>query len=157
MLKMSLVRSIALGIGLMVAACTASDPVGPWDGEYSYGTAGGHTAGGSPVTMELTLTIKKSGADETCLLNVAGFQTDERMVCTLTDKGNKLEIRFKSYDDKSLLKIPYEVGGVLFSLEKAEGKDKKIRYVPHWAAYVPFEKDSGIANEANEGDFEKTK
>ncbi len=91
---MILMRYFVLGIGLLVSACMADDTVNPWYGEYFYETAGGHTAGGSPIVMELTLTIKKSGLGESCLFQAVGFQTYKKIVCTLTGNSDKLEVRF---------------------------------------------------------------
>ncbi len=140
---MKLLRYFVLGIGLIVSACMANNAVGPWDGEYQFAGLGGETGGGSPIMMDITLTIKKSGSDGYCLLHADGFQTTDRIVCALTDTGNKLDVRFKSYEDGKILNghnvAVYKVGEVLLVLEKAEGKDKKTRYIPHWASYVPFD------------------
>lgn len=140
---MTFLRFFVLAIGLMVAACTTSAATGPWDGEYQFAGLGGETGGGSPIMMDITLTIKKSGSDGYCFLYADGFQTTDRIVCSLTDNGNKLEVKFKSYEDGKILNghnvAVYKVGEILFVLEKKEGKDKKIRYIPHWASYVPFD------------------
>jgi len=140
---MTVVRYFVLAIGLMVSACTANEAVGPWDGDYQFAGLGGETGGGSPIMMEITLNIKKSGSDKSCKLHIQGFQKDETIFCSTIDSDNKLEIRFKTYDDGRILNAydveRYKVSEILFSLEKAEGKDKKIRYIPHWASYVPFD------------------
>jgi hypothetical protein len=147
-MKMKMLQAIVLGASLIATACTANDSLSPWHGEYLYETAAGHTAGGSPITMELTLTIKKSALSESCLFQAVGFQTYKKIVCTLAGNGDNLEVKFKNYEEGTLLK-KYKAGEVLFVLEKSDGKDNKTRYVPHWAAYQPFGKDSGIENEGS--------
>ncbi|MBI3561064.1 MAG: hypothetical protein HY080_05040 [Gammaproteobacteria bacterium] len=136
---MKLMRLIVLGIGSIVMACVASDSVNLWHGEYFYESAGGHTAGGSPITMEMTLTINKPEADDACLFHAVGFQTDMTIVCTVTASDNKLEVKFKKYGEASFLMIEYKIGEVLFSLEKVAVKGKESRYVPHWVSYEPFD------------------
>lgn len=140
---MTMVRYFVLAVGLMIAACTANETVGPWDGEYQFAGLGGKTGGGSPIMMEIILTINKSGSNEYCKLHMQGFQKDEIIFCLLTGSDNKLEVKFKTYGDGRVLNAydveRYKVGEVLFVLEKAEGKDKKTRYIPHWASYVPFD------------------
>lgn len=141
---MQFIRYITLFFGLMVAACSAVSSVGPWDGEYRFSGLGGETGGGSPIMMDITLTIKNSASNASCSLNATGYQTFDRIICSTTDKGSKLEVKFKSYDDGKILygddKIEqYKVGQVLFVLEKVQGEDNITRYVPHWAAYVPFD------------------
>jgi Family of unknown function (DUF5991) len=140
---MKLLRYMVLGIGLMASACMANDPVSPWLGEYQFEGHGGNTAGGSPIMMEITLTISKPGSNDSCKLHMQGFQKDETIFCTTTGTDSKLDVRFKTYDDGRIVNAydvaRYKVSEVLFSLEKTDGKDKKTRYVPHWAAYVPFD------------------
>lgn len=153
---MSLMRSIALVMGLMIAACVGNDAIGQWDGEYQYSAYGGQTGGGSPITMRLTLTIKKFSSNGSCLLHAAGFQTLETIVCTATENGKKLDVNFKSYDDGRVLNgydvARYKVGELLFTLEEVEGKNKEIRYVPRWASYMVFDDMSKVKEY-----FKKTK
>lgn len=153
--NISLVRYFILSIGLLISACSGNDAVGQWDGEYTYNAFGGHTGGGSPITMKMTL-IKQSRVDKSCLLHVVGFQRLETIICTTTDHGNKLEIKFKSYDDGRIVNAidvsVYKVGDTLFVLERSEAKDMKPRYMPRWVSYMVFD-DMSKANEP----FEKTK
>lgn len=145
---MKSIRYFALCIGLMATACAANNSASPWNGEYIYEAYGGRTTGGSPIVIEMTLTIKKNGSDESCLLHADGFQRLDRIVCTTSEMGNKLEVRFKSYTDGRILNsidlAIYKSGEALFVLEKTEGKDKVIRYVPHWASYMVFDDMSKV-------------
>ena len=137
------VHYFILCLVFLTVACAADSSASPWNGEYVYEAYGGHTFGGSPITIRMTLTIKKNGSDESCLLRADGFQRLDRIVCATSKQDNKLEVKFKSYTDgRSVNAIDiaiYKVGEVLFILEKVEGKDKQTRYVPHWASYVVFD------------------
>lgn len=138
-MPMKSVRYFALCLGLLGVACAADNSVSPWSGEYFYEAYGGRTAGGSAIIVEVLLTIKKNGS---CLLHADGFQRLDRIVCTTSEKGNKLDIKFKSYDGYDFAR--YKVGELLFVLEKVQGKDKKIRYVQHWASFSAFDDVSKV-------------
>ena len=140
---MKIIYAAVLGVSLMATACTADTSVNPWQGEYQFSGLGGETAGGSPIMMEITLTINSPGSGNPCLFHAVGFQTLETIFCSTSVGGRKLDIKFKSYDDGRILNgydvARYKVGEVLFSLEKEKGKDNITRYITHWASYVPFD------------------
>ncbi|MBI3562882.1 MAG: hypothetical protein HY080_14320 [Gammaproteobacteria bacterium] len=140
---MTYLRSVILGMGLVIASCMAGEPSSVWYGEYHFAGLGGETGGGSPIVMDITLNIHTPGPNDACNVHMIGIQKDETIFCTTTANDSKIDIRFKTYDDGRILNgydvARYKVGEILFSLEKAVGKDKKILYIPHWASYVPFD------------------
>ncbi|MBI3561065.1 MAG: hypothetical protein HY080_05045 [Gammaproteobacteria bacterium] len=93
--------------------------------------------------MDITLIISKSDSKTPCVFHAVGIQTDETIFCSTNANQNLIELKFKSFENGKVLNDHgvelYKVGSVLFSLEKAVGKDKKILYIPHWASYVPFD------------------
>jgi hypothetical protein len=77
---MKMLQAIVLGTSLLATACTANESISPWVGEYVYETAAGQTAGGSPITMQLTLTVKNTGLNDACRFKAEGFQTYKKIV-----------------------------------------------------------------------------
>lgn len=155
-MMMKSIRYFVLCIVLLAGACAADNSASPWNGEYLYEAYGGQTFGGSPITIKMVLTIKKNGSKESCLLHADGFQRLDRIICTTDEKGNKLEVKFKSYSDGRTVNAIdleiYKVGSTLLTLEKLEGKNKEIRYVPRWGSYTVFDDMSKVKE-----DFKKTK
>lgn len=79
------------------AAIAAPAPSG-WDGRYVYEEYAGRTAGGSPIMVTWTLTIRPGH----CSIHAEGYQTFEDLRCGTTAKGNTLAVRWISYADGSL-------------------------------------------------------
>lgn len=150
---MKTLRSLIVAFGLL-AACVEATPAGPWDGEYTYGGYGGRTAGGSAIMMKITVSINDPKFEQACVLQALGFQTDERIFCATTAKGDALEVRFKSYSDGGTANEfgneIYKVGEVLLTLQRP--KDQKNEYAVRWGSYVPFDDMSQAKNY-----FEKSK
>ena len=125
----------------LLAACTQATPAGSWDGEYTYGGYGGRTAGGSAISMEITVSINSPKFKQPCVLQAIGFQTEDKIFCATAIKGDALEIRFKSYGDGGTLNEfgneVYKAEEVLLTLKRP--KDRKNEYAVHWGAYVPFD------------------
>lgn len=59
--------------------CTANDDVkiGPWDGEYVYGGYGGRTAGGSAITIGITVSINSPKFKQACVFQDIGIRINE--------------------------------------------------------------------------------
>lgn len=140
---MKSIRYFFLCVVLLIGACAAANSDSPWSGEYLYEAYGGQTFGGSPITIQMTLALKRNGSMESCLLSADGFQRLDRIICTTSDKDSQLEVKFKSYaDGRTVNAIDleiYKVGETLFTLEKVKAKNKEIHYVPHWASYTVFD------------------
>lgn len=155
-MMMKSIHYLVLCFVLLADADAADNLASAWSGEYRYEAYGGQTFGGSPITINMALTIKKSGSKESCLLHADGFQRLDRIICTANEKGNKLEVKFKSYSDGRTVNAIdleiYKVGETLFTLEKVEGKNKEIRYVPRWGSYMVFDDMSKVKEY-----FKKTK
>lgn len=128
----------------LTTACVASGGESAWNGEYTSYVSGGQTRGGSPIMMNITLTIDKHISAETCKIELSGFQTYESIFCTTALNNDRLVVMFKSHQDGRLVNradvMVYKVGDILFSLDQGivRGKKKTIRYLAHWGAYTPF-------------------
>lgn len=85
-MNMTSVRLIVLSFCVTAIACMADSTENVWDGEYSYYASGGHTAGGSPIMVDITLKIGAQGGKESCELNADGYQTYDRILCTAVVK-----------------------------------------------------------------------
>lgn len=87
------VAALLLGVAFVASAFAA----GPWDGTYVYEQGLGKGAGGISLFVTHTLTID----GPQCRLKVEGYQTDERIRCKATVKGDRLEVSFVSFRDGS--------------------------------------------------------
>ena len=156
---MMLIRVLLLGTFMIATACMAGGTENEWYGEYSYFSSGGQTAGGSKIMLDIKLKLSKQGLNETCELDLVGYQKDETILCTTTINNNRLALQFKSYADGRMVNkydvARYRVGETLFSLEKYSAKNggKQNQYIPHWLAYTPFGSDRKNAKDY----FEKIK
>ena len=96
----------------------------PWTGTYAYqGRAGfdggGTEATGNPIMLAFTLTIGRG-----CEVAAQGYQTDARLVCTLTARsGSGVDVRYAGVvaGNEAVGLPPLEPGAVLFSLVKEPG------------------------------------
>ena len=89
-------------------------------GIHGFDECFGVTAGGSPVCFEWSIQqIDKNVA----LVNIDGFKTYERLVCSLQQNEKFLEIRFDSFVESEIQKGKNrEKGDVLFRIKK-DGSD----------------------------------
>lgn len=78
----------------------------------------GNTAGGSPICFEWSIQqINKN----TALVNVDGFQTYERLVCSLKQTENIVEVTFDSYVESEIQTDRDKIKGeVLFRIKKTD-------------------------------------
>ena len=110
---------------VFVGSLCANAMAGTWDGRYVFTDHIGHTAGGSPMSVEYVVTVTPAVA-RPCFIRMEGFQTDEELLCTARENGNKLVLDFKSYADGSVKNIHgvgvYPVGAPLLTLEWLENK-----------------------------------
>lgn len=137
---------LILSAGVHSAICLAGDTKSDWYGQYDYSAEGGHTAGGSPIWMDITLIVDKQGSKDICQISADGYQTYDRLLCTVMIGKGRLDLQFKSYEDGAILSPigveVFKVGETLFSLEKSKLKNNKnqILYLVHWGTYFSFEK-----------------
>lgn len=135
----------AITVSLMLASCGVFAVGGgsdDWVGEYSYFESAGTTVGGSPIMMNIKLTIKNDDPKSKCILEASGYQTDETLYCTASATNNTLTLFFKSFDTGSTTNEfdvePYKAGEKLFTLERKSISGKQDKFIPTWASYLPF-------------------
>lgn len=111
-------------IGLAAAPAIAQGvPPGldAWTGHYRYEWQGGRTAGGSGIVVTYDLRVSARN----CRLDIAGFQTDEHILCEIGVDATTLWVRFRSYADGKLTNrynvARYRPGQELFRLKRAGG------------------------------------
>jgi hypothetical protein len=102
-----------------------------WDGEYVYGASYGDTYGGSPIEEEYRIILDKGK----CEIEVAGYQTQEEIVCKAKAEKNSIKLLFKSYKSGELTN-PYGIavytsGEPLLGLEHVI-RDNETRLYTHW-------------------------
>ena len=100
---------------LYLFSCSGSGISLP-SGVHGFDECFGLTAGGSPICFEWSIQqIDKKLA----LVNVDGFQTYERLVCSLHQMENILEIKFDSYVESEIQTgTDREKGDVLLRIRK---------------------------------------
>lgn len=105
---------LCLGFAFVASAHAA----GPWDGTYVYEQGLGKGTGGISLFVTHTLTID----GPQCGLVAEGYQTDERIRCKATAKGDRLEVSFVSFRDGSTVNRfgvkEYEANHPLFTLAR---------------------------------------
>jgi hypothetical protein len=126
-------RAVVFPLALaFVCACGA---VEHWRGDYHYQSSAGQTLGGTPIVVSYELRV----GEQTCRLDVEGYQVSEIILCDPVDRKERLEVRFKSYADGSTTNVydvqVYQPGELLFALSKRDGK-----LVTHWKSVYPGEK-----------------
>lgn len=143
---MAILRFLVLIFCVSISSCLAGDIQSDWYGQYNYSAGSGSTAGGSPIWMDITLIVDKQGTKNICQINADGYQTYDRLLCTVVMGKDRLILQFKSYEDGAILSPigveVFKVGETLFSLEKTKEKNKKNQplYLVHWGVYFSFEK-----------------
>ena len=113
----------ALALGLLLSAGGAmAQAVDTWSGHYRYEWDGGRTAGGSSMMLTYDLRV---GSQQSCRLDITGFQTDEHILCEIGANADNLWIRFRSYADGKLVNrynvARFKPGQDLFRLRRNGG------------------------------------
>lgn len=142
---MRVIRILILFITLITTtsmAQAAFSTLTTWQGVYVYHGYGGHTEGGSPITLDMTLTISPTGD---CKLEREGFQRNDEIICSTVWKDNAVDIVFKSYPGGKIENeygiAVYKPGERLFSLYP---KGKRDGLITVWGRLKPgFEKKHG--------------
>lgn len=117
---------------LTLHACISQESF-EWEGAYLYQDQLGKTFGGSPIVIDMNLSIK---VDDSCLLVINGYQISEKIVCRAVSNPTGKQITFVSYDTGKIENEygvqQYQVGEALFSLERSQGRVLTI-----WQALKP--------------------
>ena len=112
--------------GILALAATAGSALAQgappgmdaWTGNYRYEWGGGRSAGGSGIVVTYDLRVSARA----CRLDIAGFQTDEHILCEIGADPNTLWVRFRSYADGKLTNrhnvARYRPGQELFRLRR---------------------------------------
>lgn len=112
---------IAIIFLLTSQACVSQESF-KWEGEYLYQDQLGKTVGGSPIVVDMNLSIKVDGS---CLLVNNGYQVSEKIVCKVVSNSTGKQITFVSYESGKIENEygiqQYQVGEVLFGLEQSQG------------------------------------
>ncbi|MGX5777314.1 DUF5991 domain-containing protein [Methylorubrum zatmanii] len=95
-----------------------------WQGRYRYEHAAGRTAGGTGIVVIYDLSLGPPGTRGGCVLSMAGFQTDERLLCQAQREGDGLTVTFHRYPDGRTVNTygvaVYRPGQPLFRLSRSE-------------------------------------
>lgn len=130
-LKSCIILVMCLAIAL-TSAC-AKEPISMWNGEYQYEAYLGKTASQTHVIVNYILVLDN---DNSCRLNIQGYQVDNQILCRTVTEGHDIHITFKSYADGALTNpygiAVYQPDGKLFSLKKKDGE-----IVTTWHALKP--------------------
>lgn len=128
-----IIKTVIYGFLLLPHQVNASSPAG-WDGEYVYEGVYGNTYGGSPVIEEYTVRVGKF-SEWGCDISIAGFQTDETIICEAKAEGNSLTLTFTSYDsgeDVNAYGVKiYKPGQPLLRFERSKKNGKSV-LVTRW-------------------------
>ena len=98
-LNMAATATLALSLAAAVPTAAAAAPLSTWYGRYAYSESLGRIGGSSPseapaAFVDHVLTIGRNG----CTLVSQGFQTSQRIRCTVTPQGQSAIVKFYSYD-----------------------------------------------------------
>ncbi len=111
-----------------------------WNGVYEYGYNGGATRGGSPIFVLYKLSISSAAEKASAVLDIAGFQTDQVLVCDVAGDAQELAVKFREYQNGKTENeygvAEYKVGATLFYLHIDHAKGAR-RLVTTWAAMTP--------------------
>lgn len=125
---------------LLASACQSS---AEWDGIYTFSEKLGEDPGGAAMLVEYRLELE----GERCRLQIAGYQSDSRIRCTLEAADDRAVIRFRSYGNgevKNLYGVQvYQVGEPLFTLRRPSAGSETL--VTEWGGLMPdsIEEKSG--------------
>lgn len=125
---------------LLASACQSS---ADWDGIYTFSEKLGEDPGGAAMLVEYRLELDGGH----CLLQIAGYQSDTRIRCTLESAKDRAVVSFHSYGSGEVenqygVQV-YRVGEPLFTLRRPA--DDSATLVTEWGSLVPdsIEEKSG--------------
>ena len=134
---MKRILALVASAGLLSGAAFAASP---WDGTYLFEQSIKTDSAGLKLVVNHKLTLSPDG----CRIEAEGYQTAEKILCTATPSGDKLEVFFVSYDDAQNDKEHvrnYEPNQKLFTLER-----KGDAVTTQWAGYSVNNKTFGMAS-----------
>ena len=126
-MKTHLIGTNAITLALAAAAATlpapASAQVGGWTGRYVWEENVGRQGGSDPrdsimAFITYTLSIGPGNGPTRCALNGQGFQTNKRIQCTVTPRGNSVIVKFYKYGPDNMFNQGYRPGQALFTLTR---------------------------------------
>lgn len=113
-----------------VAACQSRVE---WDGIYIFSENLGRDPAGAALQVEYRLEL----TGDSCRLEITGYMSDTRILCTLEPASAHAEVRFRSYDNGAVKNIygvqVYQVDEGLFTLLLPAGGE----LVTEWGGLVP--------------------
>lgn len=122
-----LTRKNSLGLAFAAAAVALSAPasaqVAGWTGRYVWEENVGRQGGSSPsdsiaAFITYTLSIGPGNGATGCTLNGQGFQTNKRIQCTVTPRGNTIIVKFYRFGPDNMFNDGYTRGQALFTLTR---------------------------------------
>lgn len=117
---------------LLASACQSS---ADWHGVYKFSEKLGEDPGGAAMLVEYRLELD----GDRCLLQIAGYQSDTRILCDLDAVDDTAAIRFRSYGNGEVKNIygvqVYQVGELLFVLRRPSAGSEAL--VTEWGGLVP--------------------
>ncbi|WP_315760280.1 DUF5991 domain-containing protein [Sphingomonas sp. Y38-1Y] len=118
-------KTIALTIAAAAAALPAAAPaqVAAWNGRYVWEENVGRHGGTTPqdsiaAFITYTLRVGPGNGPTGCTLNGQGFQTNKRIVCTVTPQGRSAIVKFYGYGPDNMFDDGYRRGQPLFTLTR---------------------------------------
>lgn len=117
----------SIGLTLAAIATTAPAPasaqVAAWQGRYIWeedvGRYGGPDKRDSVVAfITYTLHVGPSAGATGCRLDGQGFQTNKRILCTVTPQGRSAIVKFYDYGPDNIFDSGYRPGQPLFTLTR---------------------------------------
>ena len=124
-----------------VAAAASDAVVLRWAGSYVFEDALGEIPAGSGTRVSITYKLRIPGsASQPVTLDADGFQTEDRLRCTISGSGERIEVRFVSFADGSVKNqfgvSVYQPNDVLFTLERAKLHGSQV-VLTEWKALKP--------------------
>lgn len=121
-------KSFALALAVAAAAlpAAASAQVAGWNGRYVWEESVGRHGGNTPrdsiaAFITYTLSIGRGNGPTGCTLNAEGLQTNKRIQCTVTPRGNAAIVKFYKYGPDNMFGDGYRPGQPLFTLTRTRG------------------------------------
>ena len=99
----------------------AAAQVASWDGRYVWEeSVGQHGVPGEGIAafITYTLAVGPGNGPTRCTLNGQGLQTNKRIQCTVTPRGNAAIVKFYGYGPDNMFRDGYSTGQVLFTLTR---------------------------------------
>ncbi len=111
-----------------------------WRGSYVYEDMEGRNLSGFFMTVDYALQVPDDSSKPVAL-TMTGYQTDRKVLCTLTGNDERAEIRFLSFADGRVLNEygvrEYESNQLLFSLVRGQGGKGHASLLTEWKALRP--------------------